>query len=323
MVLNAFTVTAGAATFLYSGVLDSYLVPGNGWYAFTVAGAQGGRGDIGPTVGGGGAVISGDLYFTSGTDLSVLVGGKGSTNPDIGNGDAGSGGGMSFIAIGSTPIIVAGGGGGSNWFAGFGGLGQIGTSGKSTAGGAGGTNGSGGQGSAAGAGWLSPGNGGAGPTETEGGGGLNGPTFAGGAGYLGGPPDLNGFIAISGPGANGGFGGGGGGGYSCGGGGGGYSGGGGGCQGNISGGGGGSYISPWAINVVAMAGANVGPIGDGGCFGFLCPVSLGINDGYVDINFVSDVPEPATWAMMLVGFGVIGSAMRRRRQAFTGCGVPG
>jgi hypothetical protein len=24
------------------------------------------------------------------------------------------------------------------------------------------------------------------------------------------------------------------------------------------------------------------------------------------------VPEPATWAMMLVGFGVVGGAMRRR-----------
>lgn len=31
------------------------------------------------------------------------------------------------------------------------------------------------------------------------------------------------------------------------------------------------------------------------------------------------VPEPATWAMMIVGFGLVGSAMRRRRQsiAFT------
>ena len=32
------------------------------------------------------------------------------------------------------------------------------------------------------------------------------------------------------------------------------------------------------------------------------------------INFAA-VPEPATWAMMLLGFGGIGMAMRRRRQA--------
>ena len=32
-----------------------------------------------------------------------------------------------------------------------------------------------------------------------------------------------------------------------------------------------------------------------------------------DINFAA-VPEPATWAMMLLGFGAVGFAMRRRRQ---------
>lgn len=30
---------------------------------------------------------------------------------------------------------------------------------------------------------------------------------------------------------------------------------------------------------------------------------------------VAAVPEPATWGMMLIGFGVIGAAMRRRRRA--------
>ncbi|MFZ4690097.1 MAG: PEPxxWA-CTERM sorting domain-containing protein [Polymorphobacter sp.] len=30
---------------------------------------------------------------------------------------------------------------------------------------------------------------------------------------------------------------------------------------------------------------------------------------------VTDVPEPATWAMMLTGFGMLGFAMRRRQQA--------
>jgi hypothetical protein len=46
------------------------------------------------------------------------------------------------------------------------------------------------------------------------------------------------------------------------------------------------------------------------------------NDGYADnlslvlnqLRGTSAVPEPATWAMMLVGFGAVGGAMRRRRR---------
>jgi hypothetical protein len=34
---------------------------------------------------------------------------------------------------------------------------------------------------------------------------------------------------------------------------------------------------------------------------------------YVIDNVVAAVPEPATWAMMLIGFGGIGSALRRRK----------
>ncbi len=43
------------------------------------------------------------------------------------------------------------------------------------------------------------------------------------------------------------------------------------------------------------------------------------NPGYSHITFIDTgapaVPEPATWAMMLLGFGGIGMAMRRRRRA--------
>ncbi len=45
----------------------------------------------------------------------------------------------------------------------------------------------------------------------------------------------------------------------------------------------------------------------------------GDNDGYYDVtvyqlgNAVPGVPEPATWAVMIIGFGVIGSALRRRK----------
>ncbi len=37
----------------------------------------------------------------------------------------------------------------------------------------------------------------------------------------------------------------------------------------------------------------------------------------IDNVSVSGVPEPATWAMMLIGFGMIGGAMRRKRQTVT------
>ena len=30
---------------------------------------------------------------------------------------------------------------------------------------------------------------------------------------------------------------------------------------------------------------------------------------------VADVPEPATWAMLIVGFGMVGATMRRRNAA--------
>ena len=33
------------------------------------------------------------------------------------------------------------------------------------------------------------------------------------------------------------------------------------------------------------------------------------------VNFLSAVPEPATWAMMLIGFGAVGFQLRRRRPA--------
>lgn len=44
-------------------------------------------------------------------------------------------------------------------------------------------------------------------------------------------------------------------------------------------------------------------------------VSAGAQGGFDDITLSSAVPEPASWAMMLVGFGLVGYAARRRATA--------
>ena len=54
--------------------------------------------------------------------------------------------------------------------------------------------------------------------------------------------------------------------------------------------------------------------------------SEGGNSGYGTVFKLSDtgfvvsvggVPEPASWAMMIAGFGLVGAAARRRRQTVT------
>ena len=54
-------------------------------------------------------------------------------------------------------------------------------------------------------------------------------------------------------------------------------------------------------------------------FNFATPTtSITLNqDGFSDSILVGGaIPEPATWAMMLLGFGAVGFAMRRRRREF-------
>ncbi len=41
--------------------------------------------------------------------------------------------------------------------------------------------------------------------------------------------------------------------------------------------------------------------------------AAGVNPGLSDIHFSATVPEPATWGLMLAGFGMVGFAARRRR----------
>jgi hypothetical protein len=50
-----------------------------------------------------------------------------------------------------------------------------------------------------------------------------------------------------------------------------------------------------------------------------CVAAFGYSNGFPNavlrLSAAAAVPEPATWAMMLVGFGLAGAGMRRRRQS--------
>ena len=80
----------------------------------------------------------------------------------------------------------------------------------------------------------------------------------------------------------------------------------------------------------SFAGVLVPHAFDGQCFyvelagGWYAPGGYGVPNGFdwSDTGFTlatfaptSAVPEPATWAMMIAGFGVVGVAVRRRRAA--------
>jgi hypothetical protein len=76
----------------------------------------------------------------------------------------------------------------------------------------------------------------------------------------------------------------------------------------------------FADHTVSIYGADIGSSGTIGSAGFY-NVTAGIDQVYpgtgvggVTVN-VPSVPEPATWAVMLVGFGAIGASMRSRRKA--------
>ena len=58
----------------------------------------------------------------------------------------------------------------------------------------------------------------------------------------------------------------------------------------------------------------------GGLPGAMGSLAYGINDvgQAVGYSVLGSVPESSTWAMMLLGFGVVGGVMRTRRQPLTG-----
>ncbi len=98
-----------ANAIVFSGPLGTeYVIPSIGYYDFTVAGAQGGSGD-GFGSGGAGAIVGGELFFSAGSTLDIVVGGAGG-NGEGGDGYAGGGGGGSFV-FGSRGLLFAAGGG--------------------------------------------------------------------------------------------------------------------------------------------------------------------------------------------------------------------
>jgi Bacterial Ig-like domain (group 3) len=251
-----------------TGTIQTYTIATSGYYDILSMGAQGGVG-IRNAQGGGGAMVEGEVHFTAGTVLNLIVGAQGNSIPAGGGG----GGGGTFVYVNNNLIEAAGGGGGGSSYSvggGFGQSSQIGQRGSGSGGGNGGAIGNGGTGGhytggengGGGAGWT--GGGVAGTSLPSGSGGLPFPTWSGGSG--------------------GGFGGygGGGGGLTGGGGGGGYSGGGGGGGGGASlagGGGGGSYIISTATNQILIPGANTG-------------------NGEVDITLVSADVSPTTTTLV-------------------------
>ena len=264
---------AEAADFLFNASGSyTFTAATTGIYDILVAGAAGGQNIYNNF--GRGREIEATFSLNAGDTLNLVVGARG-----FGYGGAGTAGGdASFVTVGGNLLVLGGGGGGSAGFSGAGysgGDGQIGTSGGNGGGyifGSAPTGGAGGTGGADGA--IG---GGAGDAR-----GYN--PGRGGTGFV------NGALG----GASGGYGGGGGGG--------GFSGGGG--SGRFSseyggfygsrggGGGGGSYLSGQG-RLISNSGLNSG-------------------GGFVSIQAPAAAPEPATWSMMLTGFGFLGYSLRRR-----------
>src|SRR5947207_5329043 len=106
---SAFADGSGT-TFNYTGTIQTFTVPQNGYYLISATGAIGAGGE--GSGGGAGARAAGVVHLTGGTVLNVVVGGAGSSAAANDPGGGAGGGGSSVYIDTSRPLIVGGGGGG-------------------------------------------------------------------------------------------------------------------------------------------------------------------------------------------------------------------
>jgi hypothetical protein len=284
---------AATVTFDYTGGVQSFTAQSAGNYQILAYGAQGGNAlyccndylaNIINRYGGNGAEMGGNVFLSAGTTLDIYVGGAGA-NKFQGSGAGGGGGTFVVIQGSANPFVVAGGGGGAGGLLGANySLSQAnGQAGQTTVvnGGNGGAGSNSSQGSGGGGFFSSGGNNSNGLACCQGYGGGGFSSLQGGTDYYGSP---------------GGYGGGGAGGFYGGGGGGGYGGG----NSGYGGGGGGSYLDARFFNTIELTGENAG-------------------NGLLTISFTAAVPEPSTWAMLLVGFCGLGFLASRRKNRSALC----
>lgn len=86
-----------------------------------------------------------------------------------------------------------------------------------------------------------------------------------------------------------------------------------------SNGGSGSYAGPltFTVDAAGLTLANLGAGSSGYLFAAdtLAPGRSGVTGTIAGGTPVPGVPEPATWAMLILGFGMVGAGLRLRRQA--------
>jgi len=106
--INVGLPASGIDTFYYTGSLQQFIIS-NCIDSVTIKcyGAQGGIVTNGPFPGGLGAIMIGTFSVSDGDTLNIIVGAKGNDEAYTSGGGGGTG-----VAIGNTPLIIAGGGAG-------------------------------------------------------------------------------------------------------------------------------------------------------------------------------------------------------------------